>query len=240
MTGIDSFQHDTNARNDPKLKIIEEKYTLGYTWFFKIVEYMAENGGRLERSNMFFLSVLSTEVKCPPDVLNLFISDCLSEEIGLFYLQVKPDGSEFLRSSRLDREIERRSKESKVMSFVASAKTKREYPADSFEIKTAIRFFEMFAKPTGAKEPNFNSWANVFRMIREIDGRSEDYIVRTMEIIHGHEGANGFSWRDVIRSPETFRKRMNEGKISPSLKGKVSNAIRSSGKYDSIERGKNV
>ena len=238
MTGIDSFAHDTNARNDPKLKIIEEKYTLGYTWFFKVIEYIAENGGRLEKSNMFFLSVLSSEVNCPPDVLDRFIKDCLSEDVQLFYVEIKPDGSEFLRSKRLDNEIDRRSKESKVMSFVAASKTKREYPIDSFEWKAAVRFFEMFAKPTGAKEPNYHNWANLFRMIREIDGRSEDYIMKTMEAINSHEGANGFTWREVIRSPETFRKRMNEGKISPFLKGKITNAVRSSGKYDSIERVK--
>jgi hypothetical protein len=235
MTGLDSFQHDTNARNDPKLKVIENKYTLAYTWFFKIVEYMAENGGRLERSNIFFYSVLSTEINCPPDVLERFLDDCLSKDVGLFYIEDKAGGIEFLRSKRLDIEADRRTKESKVMSFVATAKTKREYPTDSFEYKTSVRFFELFAKPSGAKEPNFHIWANVFRMIREIDGRSEEYIIKTMEAINGHEGANGFSWREVIRSPETFRKRMNEGKIGPTLKGKISNAVRASGKYDNIE-----
>lgn len=43
------FQHDYHAREDPKLLAVQEKYGVeGYGFFFMLIEYMYENGGKLK------------------------------------------------------------------------------------------------------------------------------------------------------------------------------------------------
>jgi hypothetical protein len=97
-------------------------------------------------------------------------------------------------------------------------KEQKEYTRDSFEYKLSNIIYEQFAKPKGAKKPNIQTWCKQVSLMKSADGRTEDYIMATLESVKTYEGHNGFTWRSNIRSTKTMRDKMNEGKIYPDMK----------------------
>ena len=98
-------------------------------------------------------------------------------------------------------------------------KDKDKYSADSYEYRFSVYFYEQLVKPHGAKEPDFQKWSDIVRLMKERDGREEKYITDTLKAVLSYEGSGGFSWKDNIRSIDKFRLRMNEGKINPNING---------------------
>lgn len=219
------FSHDASARNDPKIKAIESIYGCeAYSWFFKTIEYMCQNQGQLEM-NKYFFSIMPAEIGCPRNKVEPFINDCLNSEIGLFYSK-EENGKKFIRSESLDRRIKKKQEVSAKARFAAKTKwenqdrpekQKKIYEENSFELRTAKSIYEKFAKPKGAKEPNFQDWADTIRKIVQFDGKSESYVSETLIAVERHEGNGGFAWRDVILSPQKLRKQISAGAINPMM-----------------------
>jgi len=82
----------------------------------------------------------------------------------------------------------------------SSKKTKTEF--DSWDMSMAKRLFNHCLRSVpSSKVPNYQEWANEFRLIRERDKRSKDDIYAILAWMLGDE-----FWSGQIRSPQKLRK----------------------------------
>lgn len=95
-------------------------------------------------------------------------------------------------------------------------KEKHHYTADEIEYKIALLIWDKLAKPSGAKQPNMQRWADDVRLIVEADKRKPQYVLDCIKAVLAHEG-NNFRWRNVVKCPDTLRKQMNAGRIYPDM-----------------------
>ena len=241
------FPHDQNARHDPKIKAIQSLFELGYSYYFKTVEYLYDQKGELE-INRFFIPNLKGEIGGrSDDEVESFIAQATSDEIPLFYITTRK-GKKYLRSKSLDKRLDVIDKKSETARQSARArwekkpdtatagKSNNKFADDSIEIKISKRIFHEFAERHGAREPNFQTWARDVDLILRRDKFEIDFVEKTLDAIAEHEGSNGFRWGDVIRCPSKLRKHLKSGMVSPKLNSKrPSGGVEAKrGKYDKV------
>lgn len=83
------FKHDTNARNDIKIKLLKQKHGAeGYGVYFQLVEIIGENCKSENISQWGFVEAahtvetLAIECGVSPDILRTVLKTC--DEVGLF------------------------------------------------------------------------------------------------------------------------------------------------------------
>lgn len=86
------FKHDSNARNDPKIKALINKYGMsGYGRFWVIVEMLRESSNYKLVDKPYIWNALAEHMQCTSDDVKTFIKDCagsfelLVQENGFFY-----------------------------------------------------------------------------------------------------------------------------------------------------------
>jgi hypothetical protein len=96
------FKHDANARHDPKIEALIEKYGMeGYGRFWVVIEMLRCSAGyKIEDKAYVWLS-LAGQMACSVDNAREFIRDC-AEKFELF---VQEDGF-FYSASLLERMIQ--------------------------------------------------------------------------------------------------------------------------------------
>ena len=74
------FKHDSNARNDPKIKALKQKYGIeGYGRYWIIIEILRESTGYKIIDKMYNWQSIALEFKCElPEVMK-FMNDCIDE-----------------------------------------------------------------------------------------------------------------------------------------------------------------
>lgn len=83
------FKHDSNARNDLKLKAVFRKYgSEGYGWYWIILENLRETENYQIEYSDFVLASLAEDMRTTLEKTKEFIDYC-SGEVGLF---VKTEG----------------------------------------------------------------------------------------------------------------------------------------------------
>lgn len=98
------FRHDSNARNDPKIKALISKYGVeGYGRFWIVIEMLREAAHYKLEDKEYVWDALAEQMKCPIKEARNFIQDCVKK----FELLVQEDGyfyspSLLLRMIKLD------------------------------------------------------------------------------------------------------------------------------------------
>lgn len=70
----------------------------------------------------------------------------------------------------------------------------------------ATMYHNILALNNGFKKPNFEQWANTFRMMRELDGRTVDGMDNFLNSLATYDDRVWNFWRGNIYSPESMRK----------------------------------
>lgn len=129
------FSHDSNARHDPKIKVMRSVYRVeGYGWFWLLVEMMREaDGYKLEMQGKYIWNAYALEMECTPEKAKEFIHDCI-HEFGLF----KTDEDYFWSESLL-RRMHKREEVSQKRAAAAAAKWEKaranaEYDANAMQM----------------------------------------------------------------------------------------------------------
>ena len=74
------FKHDSNARNDPKIQALIEKYGVeGYGRFFIIIEMMRESSHYRLEDKPYVLRSIANQFKINIEQTKVFLDDCVSE-----------------------------------------------------------------------------------------------------------------------------------------------------------------
>lgn len=95
------FKHDSNARHDPKIKALINKYGLeGYGRFWVIIEMLREASNYKLEDEQYIWDALAEQMKCNVIEVKEFVKDCTE----VFKLFVQDDGF-FYSASLLDRMI---------------------------------------------------------------------------------------------------------------------------------------
>jgi len=111
------FKHDSNARNDPKIKALINKYGMeGYGRFWVIVEMMREDSTYKLADKQYIWNALAEQMQCTCKEVQEFIKDCVKD----FELFIQEDGffysSSLLgRMAKLDNIRQKRSYAAQVM-----------------------------------------------------------------------------------------------------------------------------
>jgi len=86
------FKHDSNARNDPKIKALVNKYGIeGYGRFWIVVEMLRESSNYKLNDKQYIWDALAEQMKCNVDEVKIFVKDCtenfelFTQENGFFY-----------------------------------------------------------------------------------------------------------------------------------------------------------
>lgn len=86
------FKHDMNARNDPKIKSLINKYGLeGYGRFWVIIEMLRESSNYKLEDEEYIWEALAEQMHCSSDAVRSFVDDCVNkfklftQEDGFFY-----------------------------------------------------------------------------------------------------------------------------------------------------------
>lgn len=86
------FKHDSNARNDPKIRALIQKYGLeGYGRFWIIIEILRESSKYKIETEEYMWYALAEQMHCTIENAQLFIKDCIekfklfTQEDGFFY-----------------------------------------------------------------------------------------------------------------------------------------------------------
>ena len=83
------FKHDSNARNDPKIKALMGKYGVeGYGRFWIILEMFRESNGYKLEDKKYLWDALAEQMHCSTSEVKTFIKDCADE----FELFIQEDG----------------------------------------------------------------------------------------------------------------------------------------------------
>ena len=95
------FKHDTNARHDPKIKSLINKYGLeGYGRFWVIIEMLREAERYKLEDKKYIWEALAEQMKIDVKDVKQFIKDCVED----FELFIQEDGF-FYSNSLLQRMI---------------------------------------------------------------------------------------------------------------------------------------
>jgi len=74
------FKHDSNARNDPKVQALIDKYGMeGYGRFWVIVEMLREDSHYRISDKPYILRSLANQFKTTPEETKKFLIDCVEE-----------------------------------------------------------------------------------------------------------------------------------------------------------------
>ena len=74
------FKHDSNARNDPKIKSLINKYGLkGYGWFWVVIEMLREAERYKLDDKKYIWEALAEQMKVDVKEVRQFIKDCVEE-----------------------------------------------------------------------------------------------------------------------------------------------------------------
>lgn len=86
------FKHDSNARNDPKIKALINKYGIeGYGRFWIVIEMLRESSNYKLEDEEYIWDALAEQMKCSVAEVKDFIDDCskkfrlFNQENGFFY-----------------------------------------------------------------------------------------------------------------------------------------------------------
>lgn len=83
------FKHDSNARNDPKIKALIHKYGIeGYGRFWIIIEMLRESSNYKLEDEVYMWDALAEQMKCSVDETKKFVEDCCE----IFKLFIQADG----------------------------------------------------------------------------------------------------------------------------------------------------
>lgn len=109
------FPHDSNARNDPKIKALINKYGLsGYGRFWIVIEMLRESSNYKLEDEQYIWDALAEQMKCDEAEARQFIKDCvqvfklLIQDEGYFYSaallmrMIKLDGIRAKRKASAD------------------------------------------------------------------------------------------------------------------------------------------
>ena len=78
------FKHDSNARTDPKIKALINKYGIeGYGRFWIVIEVLRESARYKLEDKKYLWEALAEQMKCEVKEVKQFIKDC-SDEFELF------------------------------------------------------------------------------------------------------------------------------------------------------------
>jgi len=87
------FQHDSNARNDPKIKALINKYGLeGYGRFWVIIEMLRESSKYMLEDEDYIWEAIAEHMKIDLLETHKFIDDCINK---FKLLERNEDGSFF-------------------------------------------------------------------------------------------------------------------------------------------------
>ena len=96
------FKHDANARHDPKIKALLNKYKLeGYGRFWVLIEMLREASHYRLEDKPYMWDTLAEEFKCTPAEAREFIKDC-TETYNLF----EQDNGYYYSTSLLTRMVQ--------------------------------------------------------------------------------------------------------------------------------------
>jgi len=96
------FQHDSNARNDPKLKALMNTYGLeGYGRFWIIIEMMRESSCYKLEDQAYVWESLAEYCKAELQEVQKFVDDCVNR----YHLLSKNEDGSFYSPALLDRMI---------------------------------------------------------------------------------------------------------------------------------------
>ena len=104
------FQHDSNARNDPKIKALIRKYGIeGYGRYWIILEMLRESSNYKLEDEQYIWDALAEQMHCSVEEIKDFIKDC----INIFKLFTQDDdffysAALLLRMTKLDNIREKR------------------------------------------------------------------------------------------------------------------------------------
>jgi hypothetical protein len=83
------FKHDANARHDPKIKALINKYGIeGYGRFWIILEVLRESNGYKLEDEEYIWQALAEQMKTTTEEVKVFLSDCINK----FKLFTENDG----------------------------------------------------------------------------------------------------------------------------------------------------
>lgn len=83
------FKHDANARHDPKIKALINKYGIeGYGRFWIIIEMMREATHYKLEDKLYVMDALAEEMKCTSEQAKNLMEDC----VLIFELFTKDNG----------------------------------------------------------------------------------------------------------------------------------------------------
>jgi len=89
------FKHDSNARNDPKIKALIKKYGIeGYGRYWIMIETLRESSGYKFEDKPYVWDALAEGMNCTTNQVNEFIDDC----INIFELLTRDDGMVYSRA----------------------------------------------------------------------------------------------------------------------------------------------
>lgn len=92
------FKHDSNARNDPKMKALINKYGMeGYGRFWVIIEHLREASNYKLSDKSYIWSALAEEMHCKIEQVQEFVNFCAEIEL------IEREDSFFYSSSLLER-----------------------------------------------------------------------------------------------------------------------------------------
>lgn len=90
------FKHDSNARNDPKIKALKQKYGVeGYGRYWIVIEILRESTNYKIEDKPYIWNSIAEEFRCPVEEAKVFIKDCI-HEFNLF-----ENGGDFFYSMSL-------------------------------------------------------------------------------------------------------------------------------------------
>lgn len=97
--GVDWFRHDTDMRNDPKVKALRRKFGLpGYAVYVMTIETMADSDGFITVENPLNLELTAGDIDIPSETLREILDYCV--QVGLFTREPCPSGNDTILSSR--------------------------------------------------------------------------------------------------------------------------------------------
>ncbi|PUB87046.1 MAG: hypothetical protein DBP02_02030 [gamma proteobacterium symbiont of Ctena orbiculata] len=201
--GIKTLAKDTAMSPRSVIRAINELSESGH---IQTIIRPGEGGGR--KSNIYRLacSKLTEKAKCQSDTLggqsaNLSGGQCdnlsrQSANLSRQSAKLSPKPSEEPKEEPKDKNICSRQKK---------PTTAKQKPANPEDLELAMWIWGLIdGLAPGQKKPNFNTWADDIRKMREIDKRTHDDIKAVFEWAH-----NDSFWKTNIRSPSKLREKFD-------------------------------
>lgn len=227
-------KHDTDANRDAKLEKVLMRYGAeGYALYWLCIELIA---APIDKTNLTFElehdseilayrlkmdSVRVEEIMKFMVNLDLFEISETTQRITCLKLANRIENSivknpELKKIQEVIRENEKSQTISDNLGQTRLDETRKEKPKDinfpkfsEDDLMTAHRMHSMILElNSNAKEPNFDSWADTIRLMRERDNRSINDIMDTFTFAN-----NDDFWQDNILSPLKLRKHFDKLQI---------------------------